>query len=237
MKTRHVRAKDGEIADIALISDDYDRIKHLSKMLEGCKLVSNSRGFLVYTGKYKGQRVSLASHGFGGPSCAILVEEIIVHGAKYIVILGTTGTVVSHIDLGDYIIATEARHPAGGLYEGYKAQNDVKRPNKILLGKLTQAFKAKDLKFHTGSVYSNDSYFVEDKNFAKRRREEGILSVEMECATLFMLGKIRKVHTAAVLIASNTVKDKTYVPYKELEKKSEKAADAIFEAVKNFKKK
>jgi 5'-methylthioadenosine phosphorylase len=234
MKPRHVRAREGEIAERVLVSDDYDRIKYLAGMLNDCRLVSSNRGFVVYTGEYENCRISLASHGMGGPSCAILLEEMIMHGAKCIVILGTAGVLIPEINLGEYVIATEARHPAGGLYAGYKAQDDIKTPNRALVRTLMDSFKRRDMVFHTGDVYSNDSYFAEDQDFAERRRAEGSIGVEMECATLFMLGKIRKVSTAAVLIASNTVKDKVYISYDELEERSRAGAEAIFEALKNF---
>ena len=80
MKPRHVRAQKGEIAERVLVSDDYDRIKYLSGMLNDCKLVSSNKEFMVYTGEYEDCRISLASHGMGGPSCAILLEELIMHG-------------------------------------------------------------------------------------------------------------------------------------------------------------
>lgn len=234
MKPRHVRAQKGEIAERVLVSDDYDRIKYLSGMLNDCRLVSGNKGFMVYTGEYEDCRISLASHGMGGPSCAILLEELIMHGAKSIVILGTAGVLIPQINLGEYVIATEARHPAGGLYAGYKAQEDIKTPNRTLVRTLTDSFRRRGLVFHAGDVYSNDSYFAEDKEFAERCRKEGSIGVEMECATLFMLGKIRKVSTAAVLIASNTMADKVYISYEELEDRSRVAAAAIFEALKTF---
>ena len=56
----------------------------------------------------------------------------------------------------------------------------------------------------------------------------------MECVTLFMLGKIRKVSTAAVLIASNTMADKVYISYEELEDRSRVATAAISESPKTF---
>jgi 5'-methylthioadenosine phosphorylase len=227
----HVKAPKGSIAESALISDDRDRVEDLSHMLTNCRLASDSRGFLIYTGKYKGLTVTLASHGIGGPSCAILVEEIIMLGAKRIVMFGTAAPLVPEINLGDYVVATEGRHPAGGLYEGYGAQDTVKTPDAALTKRLVETFRGRGLKVHTGSVYASDTYWAEDKDFARKRREEGNIAVEMESATLFMLGEIRHVATASVFIASNSVVGKAYIPKEQIESESREGAAAIFEAL------
>ncbi len=62
-------------------------------MLVDARLVNDNRGGLItYTGKYNNVDITVATHGIGGaPSAAIVIEELISMGARFIIRLGTTG--------------------------------------------------------------------------------------------------------------------------------------------------
>lgn len=227
----HIKASRDDIAGNMLISDDRDRIVRLSGMLERTKIVSDSRGFLVYTGEYSGFRVSLGSHGIGAPSCAIFVEEASMLGVTRMVMFGTAGPLVPEIGLGDFVIPTESAHTSGGFYRGYRAQDMAKVPDADLTKRLVSEFRSNDMPVHTGKVYASDTYYAEDKDFVSRRRREGNISVEMDSAALFMLGKIRGFAASAVFIASNAVASKRYASESLLEKRSVEGAEAIFNAL------
>ncbi len=230
-KPVHVKASEGDIAKLALICDDRDRVKDIAGLLDDCRLASDSRGYLVYTGKHNGTAVSVASHGIGGPSCAILVEELAMYGVREIVMFGTTGPLTESINLGDFVISTRSRHPPGGLYSGYGAQDDEKVPDSRLMARITRSFRESGLRFHEGGVYCSDTYYAEDRDFVKSMADQGNISVEMESATLFMLGRLRDIATAAVFIASNTVADKAYLHEADITERSRAGAKAIFDAL------
>ncbi|TRM80208.1 5'-methylthioadenosine phosphorylase, partial [Sulfolobus sp. D5] len=91
MNPVHILAKKGEISEKVLIAGDPGRVKLLSTLLKDVKLVNENRGFLVYTGKYNDENVSIATHGIGGPSIAIVLEELAMLGANTFVRYGTAG--------------------------------------------------------------------------------------------------------------------------------------------------
>ena len=103
MNPVHILAKKGEVAERVLIAGDPGRVKLLSTLLEEPKLVNENRGFLVYTGKYKDVKVSIATHGIGGPSIAIVLEELAMLGGKVFIRYGTAGALVPELDKGDYV--------------------------------------------------------------------------------------------------------------------------------------
>jgi len=90
-KPLHILAKPEDIAPRVITSGDPARVKQLASYLEDARLVNENRGFLVYTGKYKGVDVTVATHMIGAPSAAIVFEELIMLGAKLIVRFGTCG--------------------------------------------------------------------------------------------------------------------------------------------------
>ena len=109
----HIKAKKGDIAERVIIAGDPARVEQLAKMLENPRLVNTNRGFLVYTGTYKGVPVSVAVHGVGHPSSMLVVEELIMLGAKVIVRFGTCGAMVKGLKIGDLIIPTAAAYYPG----------------------------------------------------------------------------------------------------------------------------
>ncbi|MCY0859930.1 MAG: purine-nucleoside phosphorylase [Sulfolobaceae archaeon] len=234
MQPIHILAKKEDIAEKVIVAGDPGRVKIISSLLEDPKLVNENRGFLIYTGKYNGQRVSIATHGIGGPSIAIVLEELIMLGAKEFIRFGTAGALVPEIDLGDYVIVTGASYNGGGLFQQYNKENVCISavPDFELTNKLVNSFKKHGLKYHLGPIFSSDAFYAEDPEFAERWARRGMIAVEMECATLFSLSLMRKVRSAAALMISDSlVKGNIWISKEELEKRAKEGAIAILESL------
>jgi 5'-methylthioadenosine phosphorylase len=176
-------------------------------MLRHRELVSENRGFLTYTGEYDGTRFTVACHGVGAPSVAIVVEELIMLGAKTIVRLGTCGGLLRPMRLGDMVIATSAGYMGGTLDYYFTEKKLALQPDAGLTELLMNSAKREGIKYYTGPVYSTDAFYAEDPDFVRRSAERGYTAVEMECATLFGLGMLRKVKTACVLLVSDNLSE------------------------------
>lgn len=237
MNPVHILAKKGEIAEKVLIAGDPGRIKLLSTLLNDARLVNENRSFLVYTGKYNGKEVSLAAHGIGGPSIAIVLEELIMLGARTFIRYGTTGALIPEIELGDYIIPIGASYNKGGLFYQY-LRDDVciaATPDFELTSALIKNFSSSGLRYYVGNVFSSDAFYAEDEEFVKRWSSRGNIAVEMECATLFSLGRMRNVRTAAVLVVSdNLAKGGKWISKEELEKRVLIGAKIILDTLTSF---
>jgi 5'-methylthioadenosine phosphorylase len=236
MNPVHILAKKGEVAERVLIAGDPSRVKLLSTLLEEPKLVNENRGFLVYTGKYKDVKVSIATHGIGGPSIAIVLEELAMLGGKVFIRYGTAGALVPELDKGDYVIVTGASYNQGGLFHQYFKEDACisSTPDFDVLLALYNSFKAKGLKFFTGNVFSSDAFYAEDEEFTKKWSERGNIAVEMECAALFALSKLRKLKSGAVVVISDSLVKGGWISKEELEKKVMQGANAILDALINL---
>ncbi|ACP56500.1 purine-nucleoside phosphorylase [Saccharolobus islandicus] len=234
MNPVHILAKKGEVAERVLIAGDPGRVRLLSSLLESPRLVNENRGFLVYTGKYNGETVSIATHGIGGPSIAIVLEELAMLGAKVFIRYGTTGALVPYINLGEYIIVTGASYNQGGLFYQYLRDNVcvASTPDFELTNKLLTSFSKKGLKYYVGNVFSSDAFYAEDEEFVKRWSSRGNIAVEMECATLFMLSKIKGWKSATVLVVSdNLAKGGVWISKEDLEKSVMEGARAVLDSL------
>src|SRR4051812_42162877 len=72
-------------------------------------MFNHHRGLWGYTGEAAdGALLSVQASGMGGPSAAIVVEELIRLGAHRIVRVGTCGALDDSLALGDLVVAGEA---------------------------------------------------------------------------------------------------------------------------------
>ncbi|MCS7142495.1 MAG: purine-nucleoside phosphorylase [Aigarchaeota archaeon] len=209
MKPQHLKAKAGDIAERVIVAGDPARVVQVSKMLENSILVNENRGFITYTGTYNGKRVSVACHGVGGPSSAIVFEELIMLGAKVLIRLGSTGAFVKGVRVGELVIATGASYIGGTLNQYVPDVHISPVPSFDVTLELVRSAEARGIKCHVGPVFSSEAFYAEDHEFAKKWYDRGHVSVEMECATLFGIGMLRKVKTGAILIVSDNLAEMT----------------------------
>jgi len=228
MEPQHIKAKPGDVARKAVISGDPARVAQLSTLLGRPRLVSENRGFVTYTGEYKGEELTVACHGVGGPSAAVVIEELVMLGAKAMVRLGTCGGLTKPMRVGDMVIATGAGYK-GGTLDYYFRREIVPKPDRQLTALLVDSIKKQGVRYYTGRVFSTDAFFAEDLESTKKLSMRGYVAIEMECATLFGLGKLRGVKTAsALLVSDNVTKGESIVDADALREHAMKAGEMVF---------
>lgn len=203
----HLLCKKRDIAEYAITAGDPARIQQLSTLLEKPKLVNTNRGFITYTGYFKGKKVTLSTHGVGGPSSAIVFEELAMLGARVIVRLGTTGAMIKGLNIGDFVVPTAAAYNEGSL-KMYAPETPLPPVADVeLTSKIINACRKQGDQPAVGLVFSSDAFYAEDPTFVSRWASLGVISVEMECATLFTLGLLRKFKAASLLVVADSLVD------------------------------
>ena len=235
----HILAKPGDIAEKVIVCGDPARVKQIaSSMLKEAKLVNENRGFLIYTGYYDDMRVSVAVHGIGAPSAAIVFEELRMLGAKIMVRLGTAGAFIKELKVGNFIVATGAAYAHGGNSLGMYIPDGCMAavPDFEVTAALVNSAKKFGENVILGPVFSSDAFYAEDPDFAKRWSSRGIIAVEMECASFFALGLMRRFKTGALLMISNNLMEPSagFARAEELKERAEKAAKIVLEALKTI---
>lgn len=195
----HIWAKPEDISPLVVGVGDPTRAKLFASVMEDVKLVNENR-FLVYTGHLGERRVTVASHGIGGPSVAIVLEEMKSLGMETFIRIGTAGS-LGGLQVGDVVIAAGAAATPGGLYGAYfQSHCPPLSADPILTTRLAQSLAAP-----VGYVVSSDAFYGEGPHFVEFWRSRGALAVEMECATAMALGWLKGFKTGCVLVISNVV--------------------------------
>src|SRR5699024_12472785 len=99
----HIGAKSGEIADKILLPGDPLRAQYITETyLDDVIQYNEVRGMLGYTGKYKGERISVQGTGMGIPTTSIYVTELIEsYNVKTLIHVGTCEVVFIYINIHD----------------------------------------------------------------------------------------------------------------------------------------
>lgn len=200
-----ITANRKDIAARVIVAGDPGRTEQIATLLSDARVVNTNRGYLTYSGHYKDTPITIATHGIGGPSSAIVFEELRILGARSLIRLGTTGAMTSDLKRGEFIVPTGAAHSGGSLTEYVSDGVLPPVPNFALSSKLIEACRHQHAKFMEGLVYSTDAFYGENPDFLKKWASRGVIGVDMECATLFTLGLIKKFNTAALLIVSDNL--------------------------------
>jgi len=129
-------------------------------------------------------KLLIAMCPLGGPASANLVEELNFVGITKFIACGSCGCIVDDIEIDDlFFIPTTAIRDEGVSYHYVPAQRYIetnKKVNQALensLHKFNQAYT-------TGCTWTIDALYRETPNRTERRRKEGAIGVEMECASL-----------------------------------------------------
>ncbi len=171
--------------------------------LDAARQVNANRGLLGYTGTLNGRPISVQTTGMGGPSIAIVVEELLRLGARKLVRVGTTGALRTDVHLGDLIIATASSATDGTTQAFMRGQPYAPAADFALTHALVHAAERLGVPFHVGPIATLDvfSHYHPDPNFVRPWRDAGAIAVEMEASVLFYLAASHGAQAACLGIA------------------------------------
>ena len=158
----------------------------------------------VYEVAYREQRIAMFHPGVGAPVAAGLLEAVIAHGAKVIVVCGGAGALDPAIPLGQVIVPTAALRDEGTSYHYLPPSREV-AANPLGLAILRELLESQDIPYLSGKTWTTDAVFRETRPKIQARRAEGAIVVEMEAAALFAVGEFRNVIVAQLLYAGDNV--------------------------------
>lgn len=197
-----------DYAEDALLPGDPGRALALAQqLLTEPRMSNHARGLWGYTGETPaGRRLSIQSTGMGGPSAAIVLQELAELGVRRAIRVGTCGALDPELRHGDLVVAADALAEDGtsrALGAGEIAEAD---PD--LTGRLKDARREAS---PPARIVTTDLFYdVREKGAGPPRRRvdewrgRGAVAVEMEAAALFTLGRRLELATACVLVVSDT---------------------------------
>jgi uridine phosphorylase len=183
-----------ELAERVLLPGDPHRALAVAQaLLDTPRMFNHARGLWGYTGTAAdGELLTVQSTGMGGPSAAIVIEEVVALGARRLVRIGTCGALSRDLSLGDLLAATEVV-PADGTSAALGAVGAL-RPDAALTNALLAAGA------RPATVVSTDLFYYprEDGD-----APPGADAIEMEAAALLQVASLRGAAAACLLAVTD----------------------------------
>ena len=126
------------------------------------------------------------------------MEEAIAMGGRKIIACGGAGVLRKDLAVGHLIVPTSAVRDEGASYH-YLPPGREAMPHPKAVAAIRRTLEKNGYPFLTGKTWTTDGFYRETRGKVKLRRAEGCLSVEMECAAFFAVGKFRKVQFGQIL--------------------------------------
>jgi uridine phosphorylase len=213
IKVQHINATEADIQGnqgigrYFFLTGSDGRARQISEMFINRVEKLHPRQHNLYLGQMENEHgecidVAAIATGMGGPSADIIINELVMLGAKRLLRVGTSGSLhPNHIQIGDLVVAT-------GAVRDDKASWDYIYPEFPAMASFEYVAAAKmaaaknliqDKKVHFGVVHSKSSLFAREYQFSLLRdskdymdtiRDAGVLATEMECAQFFTLAPV-----------------------------------------------
>lgn len=101
-------------ADAILVGDPGRALMLAQVLLEQPKMSNHARGLWGYSGVTReGKELTIQSTGMGGPSASVVLADLAELGVRRAIRIGTC-TSLGELQLGQLLVVSEARTPAGG---------------------------------------------------------------------------------------------------------------------------
>lgn len=146
------------------------------------------RDIPVYKLNWNGRDIGIFQTLIGGAGTAGLLEETLAMGAKKVLLYGACGVLDSELAAGHFILPTQAYRDEGVSYHYMPVGDYVDIPSAQRLG---EVFDALHLPYVKGRVWTTDAFYRETRNNMEKRKADGCIAVDMECASAMAVAQFR----------------------------------------------
>ena len=194
----HIKSDAKEISRYIFCPGDQQRAKKIADQFDTSYLVTESRGYVVYSGEYKEVFMTVCGTGMGGPAVAIGLEELAHMGGDTFIRVGSCGVFQDGQKPGD-VIAASGTVRAGGTGMAYLPPIFPAVPTFSVLRSLVEAGDELNIPVTVGLGVAGDAFYApREKEPAFEPKKTGLVFVEMESDTLFIVGAVRGWRTGAI---------------------------------------
>lgn len=213
----------GDIASTAVtavLTGDPGRVPALAEAVGKIGATWTRRGYVCVEVDMDVGTGLVCSTGIGGPSTAIVAEELHQLGVRQLIRVGTCGSLQRLVRADDLVISSGSVRDDGASHAYLPAEFPTV-PDFELTAALVGAAHDEDILVHTGVTHCKDAYYAEKPSafpLADHWRERwaglkqaGVLATEMEAAPLFAVATVRGMRAAAILVPvdNSTTKERT----------------------------
>lgn len=147
--------------------------------------------------------LSIINFGIGSANAATVMDLLIARKPKGVLFLGKCGGLKKETELGHFILPTAAIRGEGTSAD-YMPVEVPALPSFKLHKFVSSKILEKDMEYRTGVIYTTNRRLWEyDNNFKSYLRRIGAIGIDMETATIFVVGYANHIARGALLLVSD----------------------------------
>ncbi len=188
-----------KFGDYILLTNFQHYITRFAEMF-GCNLYGEDRPMQAATNH---EGLSMVNFGIGSPNAATIMDLLSARQPEGVLFLGKCGGLKTSSEIGHLILPTAAIRGEGTSDDYYPSAVPA-LPSFKLHKYVSEKIIDHDCDYRTGVVYTtNRRVWEHDIRFRERLQMMTCLAIDMETATLFVVGHYNQIPRGALLLVSD----------------------------------
>jgi uridine phosphorylase len=183
---------------LTFFRDVIDNLELEGKLTKKFELSSAAGKHPVFEYEYMGEKLIVFHPMLGAPYAAAFLEELIALGCKKFIVCGGAGVLVKDIAVGHLVIPTSAVRDEGTSFHYLPPSREV-NANQYAVDAIETVLQRINMPYIKGKTWTTDAYYRETREKVELRKNEGCITVEMECSALFAVSAFRDVPLGYIL--------------------------------------
>ena len=188
-----------EFGDYILLTNFNDYLLSFAKRFD-CPIYGDGRPMQATTNS---AGLTMVNFGIGSANAATIMDLLIARMPKAVLFLGKCGGLKTSSEIGHFILPIAAIRGEGTSLD-YLPREVPALPSFKLHKFVSDKIVERDLEYRTGVVYTtNRRLWEHDSKFRERLQQMTCIGIEMETATIFIVGHYNQIARGALLLVSD----------------------------------
>jgi len=188
-----------EFGDYVLLTNFRSYVHRFAEKF-GCTQYGESRPMQAATNS---NGLTIINFGIGSPNAATVMDLLTAYHPKAVLFLGKCGGLKRSTEIGNFILPIGAIR-GEGTSDDYLPHLVPALPSFKLHKFVSEKLVERQLEYRTGVVYTtNRRVWEHDEEFKLRLREYTPIAIDMESATIFVVGHKNQIARGALLLVSD----------------------------------
>lgn len=196
---RYTGTKIDEFGDYLLLTNFHNYVEKFANRFN-CEIKGIGRPMQTATNN---QGLSIINFGIGSANAATIMDLLVARSPKGVLFLGKCGGLKSSTEIGHFILPIAAIR-GEGTSDDYKPKEVPALPSFKMHKFISDKIVQRNLEYRTGVVYTTNRRVWEwDENFKNYLKKLSTIAIDMETATLFIVGLVNEIPRGALLLVSD----------------------------------
>ena len=196
---RYTGTKLEEFGEFMLLTNFHNYVEKFSQKFK-CNIKGVGRPMQTAT---NADGLTIINFGIGSANAATIMDLLAAKNPKGVLLLGKCGGLKKSTEIGHFILPTAAIR-GDGTSNDYKPPEVPALPSFKLHKFVSDKIVLRNLEYRTGVVYTTNRRVWEwDEDFKDRLKRLSTIAIDMETATLFIVGLVNEIPRGALLLVSD----------------------------------